>query len=284
MSHDFERFLKKHFIEAESFHPHYQTAINEMLQAGGKRFRPLLLLSVVKAYDPLMLDGALYPALSLEILHTYSLIHDDLPVMDDASLRRGYPTLHKTYDEVTAVLAGDALNTHAFEFLSFAPLHNDVKIALIQTLSRAGGASGMVLGQAIDCHFENQLLSFEELKTLHINKTGKLIAAALKMGGIIVNLSKEKVESLYNFGIDLGLLFQIQDDILDQTQTREEAGRDTDNDGNKNSYVNLLTLEGAIEEAEQMAKALYKQLESFDETLKNELQALLHNYLYRHKG
>jgi geranylgeranyl pyrophosphate synthase len=132
-----------------------------MLLAGGKRFRPKLLLAVVRAYNPLLVENAKYAAFAVELIHTYSLIHDDLPAIDNASLRRGHPTLHTTYDETTAILVGDALNTYAFEILSKAPMHNDVKIELIKTLSEAAGPNGMVLGQAIDCYFENKELNLE---------------------------------------------------------------------------------------------------------------------------
>ena len=280
---NFENFLKQNLIESESFHPHYEKSLNEMLLAGGKRFRPQLLLSVVKAYEPMLIDNANYPALAIEILHTYSLIHDDLPAMDNAKLRRGYPTLHTTYDEVTAILAGDALNTYAFEILSKAPLSNDTKISLIRELSENGGVNGMVLGQSIDCHFENTLLNLEELKFLHIHKTAKLIATSLKMGAIVVDLDIEKQKKLYNFGIDLGLLFQIQDDIIDETQTTQEAGKDTQNDGDKNSFVNLLGLEEALKEATKLAKKIENDLNNFDENLKIELSKILNKYLYRHK-
>lgn len=280
---NFENFLKQNLIESKSFHPHYEKSLNEMLLAGGKRFRPQLLLSVVKAYEPMLIDNANYPALAIEILHTYSLIHDDLPAMDNAKLRRGYPTLHTTYDEVTAILAGDALNTYAFEILSKAPLSNDTKISLIRELSENGGVNGMVLGQSIDCHFENTLLNLEELKFLHIHKTAKLIATSLKMGAIVVDLDIEKQKKLYNFGIDLGLLFQIQDDIIDETQTTQEAGKDTQNDGDKNSFVNLLGLEEALKEATKLAKKIENDLNNFDENLKIELSKILNKYLYRHK-
>ena len=153
-----EEFIKKNLIKAESFHPFYEKALNEMLLAGGKRFRPKLLFAVVRAYNPLMLDGAKDIAFAIELIHTYSLIHDDLPAMDNATLRRGHPTLHTTYDETTAILVGDALNTYAFEVLSKAPMHNDVKIELIKILSENAGPNGMVLGQAIDCYFEDKKL------------------------------------------------------------------------------------------------------------------------------
>lgn len=274
-----EEFIKKNLIKAKSFHPYFEKALNEMLLAGGKRFRPKLLLAVVKAYEPLLVENAKYVALGLELIHTYSLIHDDLPIMDDASLRRGHPTLHTTYDEVTALLVGDALNSYAFYMLSIAPLSNDVKIELIKTLSE--NAKDMVLGQAIDCYFENKKLNLDELKFLHLNKTAKLIATSLKMGAIIVDLDIK--DKLYEFGLDLGLLFQIQDDILDVTKKEEEIGKTTNLDENKNTFVTLLGLDEAIKEANNLAKKIEEKLNSFDENLKQELQKLLKNYLYRHK-
>jgi len=279
----FEKFLEQNLIKNPSFHPYFEKATNEMLLAGGKRFRPMLLLKVVESYNPLMLDSAYYPALALEILHTYSLIHDDLPSMDDASLRRGHPTLHKTFDEVTAILVGDGLNTYAFELISDAPLHSDIKVALIKELSYNGGLNGMVLGQAIDCFFENKPLSLDELKFLHIHKTAKLIAASLKMGAILVNLDSKTQEKLYNFGIDLGLLFQIQDDIIDETMTPDEAGKDTQNDGDKNSFVNLLGLNGAINKADTLADKLENEFKTFDKQLQNGLKDLINKYLFRHQ-
>lgn len=274
-----EEFIKKNLIKAKSFHPYFEKALNEMLLAGGKRFRPKLLLAVVRAYEPLLVENAKYVAFGLELIHTYSLIHDDLPIMDDASLRRGHPTLHTTYDEVTALLVGDALNSYAFYMLSIAPLSNDVKIELIKTLSE--NAKDMVLGQAIDCYFENKKLNLDELKFLHLNKTAKLIAASLKMGAIIVDLDIK--DKLYEFGLDLGLLFQIQDDILDVTKKEEEIGKTTNLDENKNTFVTLLGLDEAIKEANNLAKKIEEKLNSFDENLKQELQKLLKNYLYRHK-
>ena len=278
-----EKFIKKNLIKAPSFHPYYEKALNEMLLAGGKRFRPKLLLAVVKAYEPLLIENAKYAAYAIELIHTYSLIHDDLPSMDNAALRRGHPTLHVTYDEVTALLAGDALNTYAFEVLSKAPFSSDVKVELIKTLSENAGANGMVLGQAIDCYFENKKLDLEELKFLHLNKTAKLIAASLKMGAIIANLDINLQEKLYNFGLDLGLLFQVQDDILDVTMSSEEAGKTTGVDENKNTFVTLLGLEGALKEADALAQKIENEISGFDEKLKKELEPLLKKYLYRHK-
>ncbi len=279
----FENYLQEHLPTVETFHPHYNSSLALMLLAGGKRFRPMLLLSVVEAYEPLLFEGALAPALALEFLHTYSLIHDDLPAMDDAPLRRGFETLHVAYDESTAILAGDALNTEAFYHIAKAPLRDDIKIKLVEVLARDGGTYGMVLGQSIDLHFENEPLSLEQVKVLHKNKTAKLIAASLLMGAIIVGLDKNKQDELYGFGIDLGLLFQIQDDIIDETQSDEEAGKPTGNDGDKNSFINLIGLERSIEEAEELADELQSKFGSFDKKLQKALRPIMDKYLYRHR-
>ncbi len=278
----FEQFLEKNFPVSQSFHPHYEKALQEMLKAGGKRFRPALLLGVVEAYNPLMMESAYHAAYAIELLHTYSLIHDDLPAMDDSPLRRGKETLHITYDEVTAILVGDALNTYSFEVLAKAPFAAKMKVELIHLLAENGGLNGMVLGQAIDCHFENTPLKLEDIKFLHKNKTAKLIAASLAMGAVIVG--KEKlVEELYEFGIDLGVLFQIQDDILDVTQSSEEAGKLTNNDGEKNSFVTILGFDKAMQEADTLADKLLLQMEEFDEKLQNKLSTLLRKYINRHR-
>jgi len=278
----FEAFLAAHLPSATSFHPHYENSLHQMLLGGGKRFRPALLLGVVRAYNPLLTQSAYHAALAIEMLHTYSLIHDDLPAMDNADLRRGLPTLHKTYDEVSAILAGDALNTYAFELLSNAPFSDRVIVKLGRSLSHNGGVNGMVLGQAIDCHFENQRLELEQVKMLHIHKTGKLIAASLQMGAFIVGRD-DMAEELYNFGIDLGLLFQIQDDILDVTQDEIQAGKTTNNDQAKNSFVTLLGFEKAMNEADTLADKITRQMMSFDENLQRELSPTLNHYINRHK-
>ena len=279
----FEQYLSTHLPKVPSFHPMYEDALGVMLTAGGKRFRPLLLLGIVEAYEPMLYDGALPVAMAIEMFHTYSLIHDDLPAMDNADLRRGNETLHKRYDEVTAILAGDALNTNAFLRIAQAPLREDIKIKLVTLLAQNGGAHGMVLGQAIDCFFENKPLDIEQIKILHINKTAKLIAASLQMGAVIVGLDSNVQKELYDFGIDLGLLFQIQDDIIDETQSEEEAGKTTGNDGDKNSFVNLLGLEQTVQEADTLSEDLLERFETFDVKLQHALQPLIVHYLTRHK-
>ena len=193
----FKDYLKQNELKAPSFHPYFEEALNYMLQAGGKHFRAQLLLGVVSAVDERRFEGALAMAMALEMIHTYSLIHDDLPAMDDADLRRGRPSLHKKYDEVTAILVGDALNTDAFLIAASANLSDEIKIKCIKTIARNAGSSGMVLGQAIDCRFENSPLKQNELEFLHLHKTGALIAAAFELGAIIGGLKDELASELY---------------------------------------------------------------------------------------
>ena len=279
----FEQYLLENLPKSKSFHPYFEEALGEMLKAGGKRFRPMLLLSVVKSNKSLLLSNSFAVALGLEFLHTYSLIHDDLPAMDNADLRRGFQTIHKKYDEVTAILVGDALNTEAFNLISNASLHNDIKIELVKCLASNGGINGMIIGQAIDCFFENQKLEIDQLEFLHIHKTARLIAASLKMGAIISEDDLTTQQKLYDFGIDLGLLFQIQDDIIDETCSSEEAGKTTQNDSAKNSFVNLLGLEGARKSADELALKCITTMNSLDENLKESLEELLLKYINRHK-
>ncbi|QKF58615.1 polyprenyl synthetase family protein [Aliarcobacter lanthieri] len=279
----FEEYLLSNLPKSKTIHPHFEDALGDMLKAGGKRFRPMLLLSVVKSKKPLLIKNSLSVALAVEFLHTYSLVHDDLPAMDNASLRRGFQTLHKKYDEVTAILVGDALNTEAFKLISNSSLHNDIKIELIKSLSQNGGIDGMIIGQAIDCYFEKHKLSLNELEFLHIHKTARLIAGSLQMGAIICEYDKDIQNKLYNFGLDLGLLFQIQDDIIDETCSSEVAGKTTQNDEFKNSFVNLLGLDEARSSADKLALKCIEILDSFEDDLKRSLEELLLKYINRHK-
>ncbi|MDE5591591.1 MAG: polyprenyl synthetase family protein, partial [Helicobacter sp.] len=195
---DFEKYIFENAPKVPSFHPYYESALWEMLRNGGKRFRPKLLLSIVYAYSPRRIKKSFPCALALEVLHTYSLIHDDLPAMDNADLRRGIPTLHTKYDEAAAILIGDGLNTYSFHLIASSKLNSKIKIELIKCLSYYGGIFGMVLGQALDCYYENQILELEKLKIIHYNKTAKLISASLQMGGIIAECDKKTLQNLHH--------------------------------------------------------------------------------------
>ena len=276
---NFEDFLQKNIPIKESYHPHFSKAIKQMFKAGGKRFRPLLLLNIVQNYTPLLEKNAYYSALAIEMIHTYSLIHDDLPTFDNSPLRRGEETLHITYDEVTATLVGDALNSDSFGIIAQAPLDNEVKIKLIYELSKGSGVNGMVLGQAIDCYFENHKLDIEQLKFLHIHKTAKLIASSMKMGSIISNLDLEFQKLFEELGIKLGLLFQIHDDIIDATMSTKEAGKPTNNDTLKNSFTNLLGIEKAKSEKEKLKNEIKEMLNRLDNNMQKRINYLIQKYL-----
>ncbi|EAK2563240.1 polyprenyl synthetase family protein [Campylobacter coli] len=275
----FIKHLENHLPKVQSFHPFFNKALAKMLKAGGKHFRAQLLLGVVQNKAPHLIPNALNAALALEFIHTYSLIHDDLPAMDNADLRRGTPTLHKSYDETTAILVGDALNTEAFLLLSNLNLKESIKINLIRTLAFNAGINGMILGQAIDCYFEDKKLNLEELEFLHTHKTAKLIAAALKMGCEICELDEKESEKIYQIGLKLGLIFQINDDIIDETMSEEESGKPSKHDEHKNSFVNLLGLEKAIQSKENLINECKNDLGDLDANLAHMIKSLMIKYL-----
>lgn len=255
---DFKEYFEQNLPSVESFHPHFDEALSWILKAGGKYFRANLFLGVARELGAKKHElEALFPvALGIELLHAYSLIHDDLPAMDDSPLRRGVESVHTKFDETTAILVGDALNTEAFYRLSTANIGAKMRCKLIETLAKNAGASGMVLGQAIDCYFEGKKLNLKQLKFLHSKKTGALIAASVQMAAIATNTKHQR--KFYELGLKLGLAFQINDDIIDATSSENEAGKPVANDVNKNSFVNLLGLEGAKQELEELRAKIIK--------------------------
>ncbi|NQD69049.1 polyprenyl synthetase family protein, partial [Bacillus haikouensis] len=185
------------------------------LQAGGKRIRPILLLAVIEGYGKEIRSG-MKTAAALEMIHTYSLIHDDLPSMDDDDLRRGKPTNHKVFGEAMAILAGDGLLTHSFQLIAEDDLiSSNQKIKLLSLLAKCAGPEGMVGGQVADIEGENKRLTVDELESIHVRKTGKLLIFSALAGAIISGASEEEQNKLENFAHHIGLAFQIQDDILD---------------------------------------------------------------------
>nr|WP_122870802.1 polyprenyl synthetase family protein [Campylobacter showae] len=257
---EFKAFLSAHLPSSPSFHPCFDEALSYTLKSGGKHFRAMLVAGVVVAVRPERKEAAFHVALAFETMHSYSLIHDDLPAMDDSDLRRGQPSLHVKFDEVTAILAGDALNTHAFYQIAKAPLDADARIKCVEILSQNAGIYGMALGQAVDCYFENQKLGLEELKFLHIHKTARLIAASLQAGCVVAGLDEAEAAHIYDIGLDLGLAFQIADDIIDATQSAETAGKPTHNDGAKNSFTNLLGVDGAVQAKNELISKIECEL------------------------
>lgn len=219
------------------------------LKAGGKRIRPLIVLQVIRAYGH---DYRKYIdiACALEMIHTYSLIHDDLPGMDNDDLRRGKPTCHKQFGEATAILAGDGLLNEAVNIILQTDLNDSLKLSLVSCLYTSSGINGMILGQEYDIENEEKKLSKETLDKIHHYKTGKLLSCAFQMGALIA--SPNDLEILKQIGYKIGLAFQIQDDILDVTSDTKTLGKNTGSDeaNHKETYVTLLGIENSQKEVD----------------------------------
>lgn len=223
------------------------------LQAGGKRIRPFIVLQVIRAYNQNYHDY-MDIACALEMIHTYSLIHDDLPGMDNDDLRRGKPTCHKQFGEATAILAGDGLLNEAVNIIIKTSLASDLKIALISCLYQASGISGMIYGQELDIENENKKLSIDKLNTIHHYKTGKLLSCAFQLGGLIA--SPQDVKVLKEIGYKVGLAFQIQDDILDVISDSKTLGKPVGSDASnhKETYTTLIGVEASQKEVDKLFK------------------------------
>ncbi len=239
-------------------------AMRYAAQGGGKRIRPLLVYAAGSLGDATAeaLDVA---AVAIECIHAYSLVHDDLPCMDDDDLRRGRPTVHKAYDEATALLVGDALQTCAFEILANAKCEVDIRLLMISALAAASGSRGMAGGQAIDLDNVGKKLDLNGLQQMHAMKTGALLSCAVELGGIAAHLNPTQMTCLKNYSQTLGLAFQIVDDVLDATADSQTlgktAGKDAAND--KPTYVTLMGLDYAQKQAKQLQAEAIASLEIF---------------------
>ncbi|WP_328703144.1 polyprenyl synthetase family protein [Alkalihalobacterium elongatum] len=258
---DLKQFLQKSKLELEQQLPNcisglkapatLKEAMAYSLSAGGKRVRPVLLLATLHAFNRDEKIGNNI-ACAIEMLHTYSLIHDDLPAMDDDDLRRGKPTNHKVFGEAMAILAGDALLTYSFQLISEIPNEfatDSMKVKLIQELAKAAGPEGMVGGQVADMEGEGKNLTLEELEYIHYHKTGDLLTYSVLAGAILAGAQEEEIEQLRLFGKELGLVFQIKDDILDIEGDANMIGKPVGSDSgkDKSTYPSLLTMDGAKE-------------------------------------
>jgi len=243
-------------------------AMRYAAQGGGKRIRPLLVYAAGELGDnastetPATLDAA---AAAIECIHAYSLVHDDLPCMDDDDLRRGRPTVHKAYDEATALLVGDALQTRAFEILANIQCDANIRLEMIGALASASGSRGMAGGQAIDLESVGKKLDLAGLKQMHAMKTGALLSCSVQLGGIAAQLHPSQMQHLANYSEALGLAFQIVDDVLDVTADSQTlgktAGKDAAND--KPTYVTLMGLDYAKQAAKDLQETALASLESF---------------------
>lgn len=250
------------FIEKYTTNAYLKESMLYSIQSGGKRLRPLLLLAVVSSFGKDLEKKDFQTAAALEMIHTYSLIHDDLPAMDDDDLRRGKPTNHKIYGEAHAILAGDGLLTAAIQLLALSQLAMDEKVLLIQLLTKAAGTEGMVSGQAGDLQGETRSLTLDELIEVHERKTGALIEFALLAGGILAEQTDTIVTLLGDFAEHLGLAFQIRDDLLDVTSSEEELGKQVGRDEtlNKSTYPGLLGIDGATKAFNEQMTLANEQL------------------------
>lgn len=262
--------LKQQLVFPEGGAPKLQEAMEYSLFNGGKRVRPVLAYAAAKACgaDQKVAD---LPAAALEMIHSYSLVHDDLPAMDDDDLRRGKPTCHIAFDEATAILAGDALQTLAFEILSRDsqnPLSTEQRLKMIQQLSQASGASGMCGGQSIDLEAVGHQVDLAYLENMHNHKTGALIYAAVIMGALCnPDVTETQLKQLAQYAKAIGLAFQVQDDILDVISDTETLGKAQGADAalNKPTYVSLLGLEGARAKAQELHEVALSAIEPFGE-------------------
>lgn len=258
------------FINTYTTHEELKQSMLYSIEAGGKRIRPLIVLATVKAFRKKLTAPVYQTAGALEMIHTYSLIHDDLPAMDNDDLRRGKPTNHKVYGEALAILAGDGLLTGAFQLVSETTLPASENVLLIQLLAKAAGIGGMVAGQAGDMAAEKQHVPLNALKAIHRGKTGALLTYAFVAGGILADQTEYTIELLEKLGGHIGLAFQIRDDLLDIVSTTEELGKQVGQDekSDKSTYPALLGLDGAkkalsdeLEQAEKVVQQLSESAE-----------------------
>jgi farnesyl diphosphate synthase len=271
-----EAALEALLPQPSGLHARAQEAMRYATFAGGKRMRPFLVLQSARLFG-VPEANAVRAAAAIEALHTYSLVHDDLPSMDNDDLRRGRPTTHRAFDEATAILAGDGLLTIAFEILAGSATHasGEVRCELIANLARAAGSYGMIGGQMIDMKASERALSADEIMLLQRLKTGALFEFSCEAGAILGQAKKEDRDNMRSYAHDFGLAFQITDDLLDVTSTAEKAGKSVgkDQDQGKATLISIYGIEGAKAEAEKLAHRAIATLEPYGANAA-ELQAL----------
>ena len=272
--------LNTYFTDTSVSYHRLLEAMHYSLAAGGKRLRPVLVLAFCAACGG-DVRAALPVACAVEMVHTYSLIHDDLPCMDNDDLRRGRPSCHKAYPENIALLAGDALLTHAFEIIADCELSADAKCQMVSLLAANAGVSGMIGGQVLDLKYEAADPSLQQLLTVHKLKTGALISAACILGCLAAGATQAQIAAASDFAYNLGIAFQIKDDILDITGTSEMLGKPvgSDSDQGKVTYATKVGLEKAQQDVELLTDKALESLRAFDDT--DFLQALAQSLISR---
>ncbi len=264
MKKEINTFLLNYFENKGNFNKVIYDSASYSLNIGGKRIRPLLILLTYNMYKENWREILEFSS-AIEMIHTYSLIHDDLPCMDNDDLRRGKPTNHKVYGEDIAVLAGDALLNEAMNIMmKFSLNHGREALVASQRIAEAAGAEGMIGGQVVDIINEGKKISEEELKYMHMKKTGALIKVSIVAGAILGNASEEDIQLLEKFGENLGLAFQIKDDILDVIGNTEKLGKNvlSDKENDKTNFISMHGLEYCIKECERLTKESIDILDS----------------------
>lgn len=257
--------IHRYYEQKDIVSPDLIEAILYSVDAGGKRVRPLIFLELLEGFGVALTDAHYDVAAALEMVHTGSLIHDDLPAMDNDDYRRGRLTNHKKFNEATAILAGDSLFLDPYDLVANAELSAEVKVALIAELAHASGTYGMVGGQMLDMEGEERKLSLSELQLIHANKTGKLLTFPVVAAGIVAGLAGEDINNLRKAGSLIGLAFQVRDDILDVTASFEEIGKTPKKDllADKATYPSLLGLDKSydiLNESLDEALAIFQKL------------------------
>lgn len=261
---EINEFLKNYFNNKGSYNKIIYDSASYSLNIGGKRIRPMLMLLTYNMYKKNWREILEFSS-AIEMIHTYSLIHDDLPCMDNDDLRRGKPTNHKVYGENIAVLAGDALLNEAMNLMMKCAIRDGEKVLIAsQKIAEASGADGMIGGQIVDIINEGKKISEEELKYMHMNKTGELIKVSIVAGAILGEAPKEDIIKLERFGKNLGLAFQIKDDILDVIGNTEKLGKNvlSDEESNKTNFITMYGLDYCIKECERLTRESIEILES----------------------
>ena len=264
MKKEINEFLVNYFSNKGTYNKVIYDSASYSLNIGGKRIRPILMLLTYSMYKENWRDILEFSS-AIEMIHTYSLIHDDLPCMDDDDLRRGKPTNHKVYGENIAILAGDTLLNEAMNLMMRFSLKNGEKsLVAAEMIASAAGPEGMIGGQVVDIINEGKKISEDELKYMHMNKTGALIKVSIMSGAILGEAPEEDIRKLEKFGENLGLAFQIKDDILDVIGSTEKLGKNvlSDEESNKSNFITMYGLEYCIKECERLTKESIEILDS----------------------
>jgi farnesyl diphosphate synthase len=267
VSEQLNQYLDELLPQPENGEARVIEAMRYSALSGGKRLRPFLTVSSANLFS-VSREASLQTAAAIELMHTYSLIHDDLPAMDNDDLRRGQPSCHRKFDEATAILAGDALQSFAFQILADSSTHPDsnVRCELVRTLAIASGCRGMVGGQMMDMLAENKTLETDEIIRLQRMKTGELFALSCEAGAILGKASRNLRNALRGYAHDMGLAFQITDDLLDVEGTRDETGKSVNKDkvAGKATLVSVLGVDQARAQAQMLAAQAKRYLDVFD--------------------